>query len=192
MSKLTYSQSLILLVVTFISLNVYSTSMTEKGALTFTEYDLNGDGLISEEEFIKGDKGHMSKMRKNHVAMHSTEPASLEIDTNKDGILSEDEMAHGKKIEMQKHRAMIILGQGMKKKVPTFTDYDLDGDDIIFEQEFNDGQSKIRSNKNKECEQMKNGKDAPYFSEIDTNNDEEISQNEFITHQLYQRQLNNR
>lgn len=74
-------------------------------------------------------------------------------------------------------------GKGMKGNMPTFADFDLNGDGIINEQEFNEGHAKRISEMAAEGRQMKHMGDASGFSGIDTNGDGEISEQEFTTHQ---------
>ena len=75
-------------------------------------------------------------------------------------------------------------GMGMKgKNMPTFADFDLDADGKIVEQEFNEGHAKRMSEMAAEGHQMKHAGDAPGFSGIDTNGDNEISKEEFAAHQ---------
>ena len=74
-------------------------------------------------------------------------------------------------------------GMGMKGNMPTFADFDLDGDGKIVEQEFNTAHDKKMSEMAAEGRQMKHVGDAPGFSGIDTNDDGEISEQEFAAHQ---------
>jgi Ca2+-binding EF-hand superfamily protein len=75
------------------------------------------------------------------------------------------------------------MGMGMKGNMPTFADFDLDGDGKIVEQEFNTAHSKKMSEMAAEGRQMKHVGDAPGFTGIDTNDDGEISEAEFAAHQ---------
>ena len=71
----------------------------------------------------------------------------------------------------------------MKGKMPAFSDFDLDGDGIIIEPEFNEGHAKKMSEMAAEGRQMKHAGDAPGFSGIDSNGDGGISEQEFSDHQ---------
>jgi len=72
--------------------------------------------------------------------------------------------------------------QGMKGKMPTFADFDLDGDGKIIETEFNQGHAKKMSEMAAEDRSMKHAGNAPGFSGIDSNDDGEISEEEFAAH----------
>ena len=74
-------------------------------------------------------------------------------------------------------------GMGMKGKMPTFAEFDLNGDGKIVEQEFNTGHAKKMGEMAAEGRQMKHVGECPGFAGIDTNNDGEISEQEFATHQ---------
>lgn len=74
-------------------------------------------------------------------------------------------------------------GMGMKGKMPTFAEFDLNGDGKIVEQEFNTGHANKMGEMAAEGCQMKHVGECPGFAGIDTNNDGEISEQEFATHQ---------
>ena len=74
-------------------------------------------------------------------------------------------------------------GKGMKGNMPSFSDFDLNGDDIIVEAEFNEGHAKRMSEMAAQGHQMKRAGDAPGFSGIDSNDNGGISKDEFAAHQ---------
>lgn len=71
----------------------------------------------------------------------------------------------------------------MKGNRPTFSDFDLDGDGVIVETEFNEAHAKRMSEMAAKGHPMKHAGDAPGFSGIDTNGDGGISEQEFSDHQ---------
>ena len=73
---------------------------------------------------------------------------------------------------------------GKKGNMPSFSDFDLDGDGIIKEPEFNEAHAGRFSEMAAEGHKMKHAADAPGFSGIDSNDDGEISNDEFSAHQL--------
>jgi Ca2+-binding EF-hand superfamily protein len=73
--------------------------------------------------------------------------------------------------------------QGSAHGPASFTDFDLNGDGVISEAEFNEGHAKRMSEMAAEGRQMKHAGDAPGFSGIDSNENGEISKDEFATHQ---------
>jgi hypothetical protein len=74
-------------------------------------------------------------------------------------------------------------GKGMKGEMPTFADFDLNGDGKIVETEFNQGHDKRMSEMAAEGRQMKHAEDAPGFSGIDSDGNAGISVEEFTAHQ---------
>jgi hypothetical protein len=79
------------------------------------------------------------------------------------------------------------MGKGMKGKMPTYAEFDLDGDGKIVEQEFNEAHAKRMSQMAAEGRQMKHVGEMPGFSGIDTNDDGVISEEEFAAHQAEHR-----
>jgi hypothetical protein len=71
-----------------------------------------------------------------------------------------------------------------------FADFDLDGNGKIIESEFNEAHSKRISERAGEGRKMKNLGKSHSFSDIDTNDDGEISAEEFTVHQSQCRKRN--
>jgi len=109
----------------------------------FSEFDTNGDGFVSEDEFNAFRAARHEAMAKEGRPMKgmASAPAFSDIDTDGDGKLTEAELtaaheahvkamheAHG---ETGKHHCM---HEGMKP--PTFEDIDLDGNGCISPDEF--------------------------------------------------------
>jgi Ca2+-binding EF-hand superfamily protein len=176
-----------------LSINSYSNPIplpqAEGADLTFVKYDKNGNGFISEKEFIAVHFLPMSKMTSENLPMHSTARATffLEFDSNEDGALSKREFEDGQNIEKEKRNSMMIMMHGMRLKMPAYTDYDENGDGMISEGEFNDGQNKRINIKMQEGYQMEERDEVPSFSDVDINKDEQINQQEFTAHQLKRR-----
>lgn len=73
--------------------------------------------------------------------------------------------------------------RGMGKNMPTFEDFDLDGDGRITEEEFNKLRSERIARHAEEGRPMKNMANAPSFADIDTNADGGVSREELGAHQ---------
>lgn len=205
MSKLRRSITTGLLIAaagSFVSLNAQAGEGCSHGPPPFADFDKDGSGFVSEEEFNTTRATRMAAMAAEGRQMRgaANAPAFADIDTDGDGQLSQDELNIAHKAHMEKNQAMHKgedMGHGsgkghcggsgkgmdMKGKMPTFTDFDLNGDGKIVEQEFNTGHAKKMSEMAAEGHQMKHVGDAPGFAGIDTNNDGEISEQEFATHQ---------
>ena len=78
-------------------------------------------------------------------------------------------------------------GKGMKHNMPTYADFDLDGDGKIVEQEFNQAHAERMAKMAAEGREMKHAGEFPGFAGIDTNGDGVISEEELSTHQAEHR-----
>ena len=72
-------------------------------------------------------------------------------------------------------------GKGMN--MPTFADFDLNGDGKMTEDEFNQARAERIAKRAKEGRKMKNLANAPSFADIDTDGDGGVSPEEFAAHQ---------
>ncbi|MDD4328317.1 MAG: EF-hand domain-containing protein [Aliarcobacter sp.] len=78
------------------------------------------------------------------------------------------------------------MGQGFN--MPNFEDFDLNKDGMINAKEMDEAREKRMAEKSSEGRMMKNVGNQPTFSEIDTNKDGNINKEEFLAHQIKQRQ----
>ena len=156
------------------------------GPVPFAVFDMDENGFISEAEFYSVREQRMAAKASEGKKMRCAKfaPAFAELDTNGDGKLSPEELIAGQKAHMGKCKEMGQgHGKGMKGNMPQFSDFDLDGDGVIVETEFNEGHAKKMSEMAASGHQMKHAGDAPGFAGIDTNDDGEISEQEFSDHQ---------
>jgi len=102
----------------------------------FTEFDADGDGFVSEEEFTSFRNARMAAMAEAGKPMRgaATAPAFGDLDSNGDGMLNEAELTAGQRAHQKAMRKQHGDGKGMK--LPTFGDLDLDGDGCINAEEF--------------------------------------------------------
>ena len=114
----------------------------------FSEFDANGDGAVSEEEFNTFRSARMEAMAAAGKPMKGAKnaPAFSDLDTDGDGVLSEEELAAGQKAHRQKMHGM-HKGHGKGMKMPTFGDLDLDGDGCINAEEFAVHQAEMHGKK---------------------------------------------
>jgi len=111
----------------------------------FTDFDKDGDGMISEDEFMSTRAERMQAMAEAGRPMKgaATAPAFSDLDADGDGFLNEAELTAGQQAHMKAMREQ-HKGQGMHKgmqhgkgmKMPTFADLDLDSDGCINAEEF--------------------------------------------------------
>ncbi|MDD5249566.1 MAG: EF-hand domain-containing protein [Rhodocyclaceae bacterium] len=79
-------------------------------------------------------------------------------------------------------------GNGPQGAMPTFADFDVNGDGRITENEFNEVRGARISKRAQEGYPMRGLANASSFADIDTNHDGEISADEFSAHQASHRQ----
>jgi hypothetical protein len=120
----------------------------------FSDFDSDGDGFVSEEEFTATRTARMAAMAEAGKPMKgaATAPAFSDLDTDGDGVLSEAELTAGQKAHM---KAMREQHQGQGMKMPTFADLDLDGDGCINPEEFATHQAERHGMRHDQAEQGK-------------------------------------
>lgn len=72
---------------------------------------------------------------------------------------------------------------GKDHKMPTFSEFDLNGDGVIVAKEFYQARSQRMAERAAAGGKMKHAADAPSFEDIDTNDDGDVSPEEFSAHQ---------
>ena len=108
----------------------------------FSEFDQDGDGFVTEEEFNAYRAARHEAMAKEGRPMKgmATAPAFSDIDADGDGRLTEAELTAAHKAHMKAmHEAHGHKGHGGMHhgmQMPTFEDIDLDGDGCISPAEF--------------------------------------------------------
>jgi len=122
-------------------------------APSFSEFDKNADGQLSQDELAAGQQAQMEKRRSMGSGMSQGQGRGMGKGMNK----------------------------GMN--MPAFSDCDLNGDGKILEEEFYQARNKRMSERAEQGYQMKNAAMAPPFSVVDANGDGEISAEEFAAHQ---------
>ncbi len=83
----------------------YAAGTTPKGPVPFKNFDMNGDGTVSKEEFSKA----VAKVLAKNAASKAEAPKFEDVDSNKDGAISKTELAdaqskhgHGATSQMSK------------------------------------------------------------------------------------------
>ena len=181
----------------FTPISVQSDEIPWRGPIPFAAYDKDGNGLIIEEEFnfVRGKRMATRAAEGRRMRGAASAPSFSEFDINADGQLTRNELAAGQRAQMEKRRAMRMgqgrsMGQGMRmrRNMPAFSEFDLDGNGKITEKEFNEARSKRISERAQQGYQMRNLGNAPAFADIDSNGDRGISTEEFSAHQSRHRQ----
>ena len=89
MKTLTKTIALGILASTFIGGTTLVASAAPKGPVPFTNFDMNSDGAVSKDEFVKA----VAKMQAKNTASKASAPKFEDVDSNKDGAISKTELA---------------------------------------------------------------------------------------------------
>jgi len=197
-SKLFTAGLLVVLAGGFVANGAQADQHAQHGPVPFSVFDMDQNGSISETEFYSVRQQRMAAKASEGKKMKcmASAPSFADLDTNGDGQLSPEELSAGQKAHMGKCQEMGqgaakgmgmhgkgMHGKGMKGNMPAFPDFDLDGDGVITEVEFNEAHAKRMSEMAAKGHQMKHAGEAPGFSGIDSNGDGGISAQEFSDHQ---------
>jgi Ca2+-binding EF-hand superfamily protein len=195
------------------ALNVHAEEGSSRGPAAFSDFDEDGSGFISEDEFntLRGQRMAARAAEGRKMRGAATAPAFADIDADGDGQLNPEELSAAQNAHREKMQAMGHghghgkgYGKGYGKgkgygegkghgkgkgegkgegHMPVFSDFDLDGDGNIIESEFNEGHARKMSEMAAAGHRMKHAGDAPGFAGIDTNGDGQITPEEFAAHQ---------
>ena len=133
------------------------------GPPTFEDFDTDGDGFVSEEEFntLRAERITARAAEGRQMKGVASAPAFSTIDSDGDGKLNRDEFTAGRDAHMkamhEKHggqghgkghgKGEGGEGHGAGRSMPTFEDLDLDGDGCINTEEFASHQASHHGNR---------------------------------------------
>ncbi len=167
------------------------------GPIPFAAYDTNGDGVVTEQEFnaVRAQRMGQKAQEGRPMRNAASAPGFAAFDSNGDGKLTPEELAQGQQQRQQNRPGAgggmgsgVGPGAGMaRRNMPSFADYDSNGDDVITEQEFNAARAARMGERAQQGYPMRGAADAPTFADIDTNHDGRITQEEFAAHQRMRR-----
>ncbi len=184
-----------------------------RGPLPFAAFDQNGDGAISQQEF---DAAHAQRRQAPNPGGNSARrimdpPQFAAFDQNGDGYLSPQELAQGQQMRRTQRQPGGAgwrsganqapgMGRGMGprggpgmqpgrgRQMPSFESFDLNGDGVLHQQEFEQARAQRIRQRLEQGYQMRNLQNAPPFSSVDANGDGVISAQEFAAAQAMHRQ----
>lgn len=186
----------------FLALSAHAGQHGKNGPASFSDFDADQNGQVSEQEFNAFRSKRMAARAAEGKKMRraASAPSFAEIDADANGYIdpeelaaaqqahrakAHDKMAHGHGKEHGKGHGKGYgkeHGKGMKGKMPTFADFDKDGNGAIDETEFNRGHAEHMSKMAAAGHKMKHAPDSPGFAGIDSNGDGVISKDEFAAH----------
>lgn len=164
-----------------------STMVWAFGPPSFADFDANGDGAVSEQEFNEFRAQRMGSRAVEGRPMRNAGqgPAFSDFDTDGNGSISPDELAAMQGSRMRGRgmgggqMAEIPGGNNSQCIEPTLADMDTDKDGYISEEELYRFRGFRMSERGMQGFPMRNAGKAPLFEDIDTDGDKRISAEEF-------------
>jgi Ca2+-binding EF-hand superfamily protein len=169
---------------------------TPRGPMTFSAFDLDGDGIVIEQEFDTARAQRMAERAAQGAPMRgaANAPAFSDFDLNGDGQMTTEEFATVQQSRMQRRPGGGMgpgagmgpgpgmgmgPGAGMGRNMPSFAEFDLNGDGALTEKEFYEARAKRIAERSQQGYPMRNLANAPSFEVIDLNSDGRITPDEF-------------
>ena len=174
---------------------VISAELPMRGPIPFANYDSDGNGFITEQEFTQVQSERMAtKVAQSRPMKGAGNAPSFDaFDEDHDGRLTEEELIAGQQAQMQSRRGRVSnMGQGRSKGIgmrgnsnmPSFSQFDINSDGIILEEEFNKARAARITERVEQGYPMRNIANPTNFADIDTNGDTEVTAKEFAEHQV--------
>ncbi|MBK1723806.1 hypothetical protein CKO23_16395 [Thiocystis violacea] len=177
--------------------------------MTFATFDRDSDGVVTEQEFNATRAERMAARATMGAPMPgaANAPKFADLDQNGDGQVTADEFDAFHQARLQGRGGMgpgagqgmgpgMGMGQGggrgagrgMGSHMPTFADFDLNGDGSLTAQEFYQARANRIAERSQQGYPMRNLGNAPDFSAIDLDGNGQVDPREFLTAQTQHRQ----
>ncbi len=159
------------------------------GPMSFSDFDKNGDGMISREEFTATNRNRVQTQTQTETrtetktqsgamsAMPGTPPAAAPGVGMGMQQQTQEQTQEQAQVEQQTQQRM------RPDNVPTFNSFDLDSDGSVTQKEFYAARNNRIRERVLQGKPMRNMSNAPSFSSIDSNGDNQLSEEEFNAHQ---------
>jgi Ca2+-binding EF-hand superfamily protein len=148
-----------------------------RGPISFSDFDKNGDGMISREEFSATQRNRAETQTETRTQTHEMNgrPGTPPVQAPAAGM--------GVQNQEQMQEQMRTQQRMRPTNIPAFAEFDQDSDGSVTQKEFYSTRNiRIRA-RVLEGKQMRNMSNAPSFSSIDSNGDKLLSEEEFNAHQ---------
>jgi Ca2+-binding EF-hand superfamily protein len=173
------------------------------GPIPFESFDSNNDNMISPQEYVETHNLRKKLREKAGMPMkRNPTPGFTDFDSNGDNLISREELEAGRQAMGRGGQGMgrgmgmgqgmgpgMGMGKGMGRNMPSFSDFDLNGDGVLLKEEFYDARAKRMYDRAEQGYPLRNAANAPDFETVDSNGDGKISEQEFREHQRQHRMM---
>ncbi len=191
----------------------HSGEIPDWGPIPFSAYDSDGNGAVSEEEFYAARAERITARADEGrpLANVANAPQFSDFDTDGNGSLSQDELLAGQQARMQQRGGTGMgpgagggtgmgpgaggRGMGMGPgaggpggNMPTFAEFDLNGDGVLLADEFNQAHAQRISERAQQGYPMRGLSNMLQFPDMDGDGNGQVTPEEFTAAQVRHRQ----
>lgn len=165
------------------------------GPLPFSNYDTNGDGTISKQEFdrVQAEQNMDRAAAGARMGGAANTPTFAAYDQNGDGTIAPAEFTAVQPVSPPSGPGTLGsgpqmglsagMGAGVEGDLPRFADLDENHDGSLSQSEFNDARANRAVEKSQQGLPVGSLRNAPRFGDLDLNGDGRISPEEFASAQ---------
>lgn len=153
--------------------------------VSFSMLDLNGDGVVTEQEFNQARADFVASRAAEGRPMRNAAnaPGFEQLDIDGDGMLKPEELATARQLRQAAGGGMRGQGKGgpvgMGRNRPSYAYFDLNHDGVVEEHEFIEARNQRISERASQGYAMRGLSNMRSFQELDTDGDGKLSEQEF-------------